>query len=141
MSFIVSIRLWVFLSIALAYLIMLMPAAAIFALDYKVLILSVNAGVLTVSLFLSIFGTYNTESVSEFISDIKGDVIMWGFSLGSLVHLYTETGFTGNSMPLWILVFCLGATTGDLAFSLNGGASKLLEMDKDRTSIDKWRSS
>jgi len=137
MAFIFSVRTWVFLSIISAYLLLMMPSARVAAIGYEAEILLVNGVVLALSLFFSIYGTYNSESVREFLSDIKGDVIQWGISLASITYLYADSGFEGNSLPLWMLISSFAATTADLAFSLNGGASKLLEMDKENFRKDK----
>jgi len=126
-----SIRLWAFISIVVAYTIIFVPQARLWTNEYETETLLATGVSLAVSLFFSIYGTYSTESVREFLHDIRGDVILWGMSLASLVYLYADTGFSGNTLPLWMLLFCFLATTGDLAFSLNGGASKLLEMDKE----------
>lgn len=131
-----SIRLWLPAAIAAGFTVLLVPAVRVAVEGIEPWIILAEVGVLSVSVAISIAGTYNAESIRDFLLDIKGDVVNLLLSSNSLTYLYATTGFTGNWLALTMIALPLAFAAFDLAFSLNGGASKLLEMDKGRMSID-----
>ena len=87
----------------------------------------------SVSIAMSAFSSFDIRSKRSFVMDIILDLVFFGASVVMLTYLFTLSiyGVNISSQALYLTVTALGLSTLDFLISLNGGAGKLLEMDRD----------
>ena len=128
-----SPRLWVPLNLAAGlYLSLGYPLPPLVPLHW---IVTGSIAIAAVAFAFTAMTVYNVTHVRAFVGDIMFDVLflLLAVAMGSVVVTLSIV----KGWPLLGLTFiCIGAILAltDLAISLYGGASKLLEMDKVRTS-------
>ena len=129
-----SPRAIVFLTLVLAFAVRFNGYDAMFGgllgfLQLVVGILVVSA----VSIAMSAFSSFDIRSKREFVMDIILDLVFFGASICLLTYLFTLSiyGVSISQQALYLTITALGLSTLDFLISLNGGAGKLLEMDRD----------
>lgn len=132
-----SLRIWVMFSILASLAIWKLPMARAFVQGHEQLVLLIELSVLVVSAGISLYGIYSVEGVKEFVKDNLGDVLILLIASCSLTFMLSTGGLTAYWLPPTMMGISIFFAFFDYLFSLNGGASKLLEMDKERMSIDK----
>ncbi len=130
-------RIWVVLTVLAGLSVMFWPTARVFSQGQEQTLLLLEIGILVVSTGFSIFSTYEVESKDAFVKDIIGDVLVWTITIMSLTYA-VATGMIAYWLPLAMLGVSGFFAFFDFLFSLNGGASKLLEMDKTQISRGLW---
>jgi hypothetical protein len=131
-----STRIWVLLSVLLSLGVFFYPPARVITTGNETLILLIEVVILVLATGLTIFTTYEVEGVKSFFNDIVADVMMLVIAACSMTYILA-TGLTGYWLPVATLGVAIVFAFFDFVFSLNGGASKLLEMDKGRVSVDR----
>jgi hypothetical protein len=137
---IISPRTIVFLTLVMAFLIRFNGYDAMFGnlLEFlQLLILILVAGALSIS--VSAFGAFDIESKRAFVWDIILDVIVFGFAIWMLTYLLTLQvyGARVSVQALYLTFTAVGLSVLDFLISLNGGAGKLLEMDREHFTRDR----
>ena len=130
-----SVRMWIMASIAVAIVLTQRVELKELVLGQETLVLLVQGGILTFSAFISLIGSYSVESDREFRMDMILDVIVLVGASCSLTAIYC-LGLGEYWLPLGMLAMAVFFAVIDFMFSLTGGSSKLLEMDKNRTSFE-----
>jgi hypothetical protein len=124
-----SSSIWVILAILASLAVMFWPVASLAVKGEEEKVLLIQISILLVTTAFTIFSTYDIEGKDEFVKDIIKDVFILMICVGGIVH-----GFTTGINDYWLPMAMMGVSTlfafFDFIFSLNGGASKLLEMDK-----------
>ena len=128
-----SPRLWVPLNLAAGlYLSLGYPLPPLVPLHW---IVTGAIAIAAVAFAVTAMTVYNVTSVQAFVGDIMFDVLflLLAVAMGSVV---VTLSIVSNWSLLGLTFIGIGAVLAitDLAVSLYGGASKLLEMDKVRTS-------
>jgi len=135
-----SPRAIVFLILVLAFLLRFRDFEEIFGtmVDFnQVLIFILLLAV--VSLGITAFKSFDIESKTEFVLDITFDLVFFGGAIGMLIYLST-LGFYGveiSSDGVYLTCIALGLSVMDFLISLNAGAGKLLEMDREHLTRDR----
>lgn len=132
-----STRIWIAISVMCSFVVWLHPLARNFVQGNEERVLLVQIGVLLLSTVISLWGVYSVEGVKGFIKDNLGDVIILIISSNALTYMVSKEGIAGYWLPLVMMGISIFFAFFDYLFSLNGGASKLLEMDKERISVDR----
>ena len=129
-----SPRTIVFLILVLAFLIRFNGYDSVFGsyvgfLEFLIAVLVVSA----LSIAVSAFGAFDIESKREFVWDIILDVLVFGMAIWVLTYLLTLQFYGGRVSPqaVYLTITALGLSILDFLISLNGGAGKLLEMDRE----------
>lgn len=126
-----STRVWVILSLLASFGVMFWPVVRVEVQGQEQLVLLIQLGVLVISTGITVYSTYEVEGKDEFVKDIMMDVFILVVSVAALVY-----GFSTGLNEYWLPMAMMGVSAFfaffDFAFSLNGGASKLLEMDKSQ---------
>jgi len=137
---ILSPRTIVFLTLVLAFLVRFTGYDAVFGgllgfLQLLILILVISA----ISISISAFGAFDIESKRAFVWDIILDVLVFGFAIWMLTYLVTLRLYGGgvSIQALYLTATALGLSVLDFLISLNGGAGKLLEMDREHFTRDR----
>jgi len=137
---ILSPRAIVFLTLVLAFLLRFRDFEEIFgtALDFLQVLIAILL-VSVVSLAITAFKSFDIESKGEFVLDITFDLIFFGAAIGMLIYLST-LGFYGAKVSahgVYLTCIALGLSVMDFLISLNAGAGKLLEMDREHLTRDR----
>lgn len=137
---ILSPRTIVFLTLVMAFLVRFRGYDEIFGgllgfLQLLILILVISA----ISISVSAFGAFDIESKRAFVWDIILDVIVFGFAVLMLTYLLTLQFYGVDVSPqaLYLTFTAIGLSVLDFLISLNGGAGKLLEMDREHFTRDR----
>ncbi len=137
---IISPRTIVFLTLVLAFLVRFSGYDTVFGgllgfLQLLILILVIGA----ISISISAFGAFDIESKRAFVWDIILDVLVFGFAVWMLTYLLTLRVYGGNVsiQALYLTFTAMGLSILDFLISLNGGAGKLLEMDREHFTRDR----
>jgi len=91
------------------------------------------------SLAFTAFKSFDIESKTEFVFDISLDLVVFGVAIGMLIYLST-LGLYGadiSSDAFYLTCIALGLSVMDFLVSLNAGAGKLLEMDREHFTRDR----
>ncbi len=93
-----------------------------------------------VSIAVSAFGSFDITSKRAFVLDIIIDVFFLCLSLTTMTYLLTLTALNERISPdaIFLTLTALGLSIIDFMISLNGGAGKLLEMDREHISPDSY---
>ena len=137
---IASPRTLVFLTLLLAFLVRFKGYDAFFG-EYLGF-LEVLVGVLVIgalSLAFTAFRSFDIESKTAFVLDIVIDVSCFAACVAMLAYLSTLHiyGADVSSQAIVLTGIALGLMTLDLLVSLNAGAGKLLEMDREHFTRDR----
>jgi len=137
---ILSPRAIIFLTLVLAFLLRFRDFEEIFgtAVNFLQILIAILL-VSVVSLAITAFKSFDIESKTEFVLDISIDLIFFGASIGMLIYLST-LGFYGakvSSHGVYLTCIALGLSVMDFLVSLNAGAGKLLEMDREHLTRDR----
>ena len=91
------------------------------------------------SLAFTAFKSFDIESKTEFVMDITIDMAFFGACIAMLIYLLTLKvyGATISFQAFYLTAIALGLTTLDFLVSLNAGAGKLLEMDREHFTRDR----
>ncbi len=134
-----SPRSIIFLTLVMAFTVRFTGYDAVFGsmvgfLQLLIGILVVSA----VSIAMSAFSSFDIDSKRAFVMDIILDLVFFGASMGMLVYLFTLSvyGLNISSQALYLTITALGLSILDFLISLNGGAGKLLEMDREHFTRD-----
>lgn len=137
---ILSPRTIVFLTLVMAFLLRFRGYEAIFGsyvgfLQVLIFILLVSV----ISLAFTAFKSFDIESKTDFVIDITLDLVFFGAAVGMLIYLST-LGIYGvdiSVQALYLAGIALGLSLIDFLVSLNAGAGKLLEMDREHFTRDR----
>lgn len=139
---ILSPRLVVFLTLVLAFLVRFrgyddMLGGYVNFLQTLVFILVISV----LSLALTAFSSFDIESKSDFVIDITLDLIFFGAAVWLLAYLSTLAlyGASVSFQAFYLTIVALGLSLLDFLVSLNAGAGKLLEMDREHFTRDHRR--
>ncbi len=93
-----------------------------------------------ISIAVSAFGSFDITSKRAFVLDIIIDVIFLCFALTTMTYLLTLGALNRgvSSDAIFLTLTALGLSIIDFMISLNGGAGKLLEMDREHVSQDPY---
>lgn len=94
-----------------------------------------------ISIAVSAFGSFDITSKRAFVLDIIIDVIFLCFALTMMTYLLTLGALNQggvSSDAIFLTLTALGLSIIDFMISLNGGAGKLLEMDREHVSQDPY---
>ncbi len=93
-----------------------------------------------VSIAVSAFGSFDITSKRAFVLDIIIDVFFLCLSLTTMTYLLTLTALNEriSADAIFLTLTALGLSIIDFMISLNGGAGKLLEMDREHISPDSY---
>jgi len=135
-----SPRAIVFFTLLMAFLVRFRGHDAFFG-DY-VSFLQVLVAILVISalsLANTAFRSFDIESKTEFVMDITIDMAFFGACIAMLIYLLTLKvyGATISFQAFYLTAIALGLTTLDFLVSLNAGAGKLLEMDREHFTRDR----
>lgn len=137
---ILSPRTIVFLTLVMAFLLRFRGYEEIFGsyVDFlQVLIFILLVSV--ISLAFTAFKSFDIESKTDFVIDITLDLVFFGAAVGMLIYLST-LGIYGvdiSVQALYLAGIALGLSLIDFLVSLNAGAGKLLEMDREHFTRDR----
>jgi len=137
LRFLFSTRAVVLVTGVLAYIVSMRGTERIFgeAIDFQNVLIGIL--VLTaLSIAASAFTSFDVESKREFIADIGIDVLLLCASVALLSFLLTrQMAFQNIEAEAIVLAgTALGLSALDFLISLNAGAGKLLEMDREHIS-------
>jgi len=136
----ISPRVIVFLTLLLALLVRETGYDAVFG-SYvnflQVLVFILVVGFISIS--LTAFRSFDIESKNEFVLDITIDLAFFGAGVAMLTYLTTLSvyGLNISFQAFYLTIIALGMTTLDFLVSLNAGAGKLLEMDREHFTRDR----
>jgi hypothetical protein len=136
----ISPRAIVFLTLLLAWIVRFQGYDAIFG-GY-VQFLQVLVGILvigSISIAMSAFSSFDISSKRAFVMDIILDLIFFGAATALLIYLATlgAWGVDISAQAFTLTITALGLSILDFLISLNGGAGKLLEMDREHFTRDR----
>ncbi len=132
-----SPRAIVFLTLLLAFLVRFTGYDAMFGAYISFLQVLVVILVLgSISLAVTAFSSFDIESKTDFVMDITIDLIFFGACVTTMAYLSTLSiyGVNVSFQAFYLTAVALGLTTMDFLISLNAGAGKLLEMDREHLS-------
>ncbi len=136
---ILSPRSIIFLTLILAFLVRFTGYDAIFGTVVGFLQLLIGILVVSaVSIAMSAFSSFDIDSKRAFVMDIILDLIFFGASMAMLTYLFVLSiyGLEISSQAMYLTITALGLSVLDFLISLNGGAGKLLEMDREHFTRD-----
>ena len=85
-----------------------------------------------ISLAMGAFNSFDIETKNEFVMDVVFDTLSMCACVAMLAYLLTlEINFDVSIDAIWLTGLALGLAVIDFMISLNGGAGKLLEMDRE----------
>lgn len=99
--------------------------------------------VIVIASALSLAGTafysFDIEAKADFVMDIALDLLSFGGAVGMLVYLFTANAYGGavSFQAFYLTFIALGLALLDFLVSLNAGAGKLLEMDREHFTKDR----
>ncbi len=104
--------------------------------------LQVVVGILivgTLSIAATAFRSFDIESKNEFVMDVTIDFVFFGVCIAVLAHLITLKVYGANVsfQAFYFAGIALGLMVLDILVSLNAGAGKLLEMDREHVARDR----
>jgi len=132
-----STRVVVILTSILAYIIAVEGKDAIFGnfMNFQTVLIAIL--VLTaLSISATAFWSFDIESKRDFVTDIFADIVVLMLAVALLAHLLTRSSFFQDveAEALVLAVTAFGLALLDFLVSLNAGAGKLLEMDREHIS-------
>lgn len=123
-----STRLWIIFFVVLG-IVFLWPQVGAFFMGYEVYFLLVQIIICGITTGMTAFSAFEIESKGEFVKDIVLDVLLLLIPIVVLVRAFDSEAYW---FPFLVLVFSVLFAAADFLISLNTGAGKLLEMDKQR---------